>query len=191
MLRINANYSDYYDDTDANYPAGKAVDASAPDSIDGTPWLASWFNDLNGARQALYKEAFGSLSGISGSADSANDSDVLKAILRLINRAFSEKVSQVSVTGAETVISWSALELSFDASANYAVIATAAGNYREFLPFGATAESDGVHIFARRLVDGEIVDGTRHIAWGARNWGEGLWNDFGSMDVNLYIQKIA
>ena len=77
MLKIDANYSDYYDGTDANYPAGKAIDASATDSIDGTPWLASWFNDLNGARQALWKKAFGDLTGVSGVSDNANNSDVL------------------------------------------------------------------------------------------------------------------
>ena len=191
MLKIDANYSDYYDGTDANYPAGKAIDASATDSIDGTPWLASWFNDLNGARQALWKKAFGDLTGVSGVSDNANNSDVLKAILKLIQTAFDEKIFQVAVTGEETVIAWNDLGLSYDAQANYAVIVTAAGNYREFLSFGATAENDGVHIFARRLIDGEIIDGTRHITWGVRNWGEGLWNDFDSMNVNLQIQKVA
>lgn len=191
MLKIDANYSDYYDGTDADYPAGKAVDASATDSIDGTPWLAAWFNDLNGARQAVFKKAFGDVSGMSGKPDNANASDFLDAILKLIQTAFDEKIFRMSVTGEETVIAWSVLGLTYDASANYAVIATPAGNYKEFLPFGAEAQGDGIHIYPRRLINGRIEGGTRHVTWGARTWGDGLWNDFASMDVNLQVQKTA
>lgn len=191
MLKIDANYSDYYDGTDVNYPAGKAIDASATDSIDGTPWLAKFFNDIIGARQAIWKKAFGNLIGISGNEDNANNSDVLTAILKLIDNSFNEKLFQVEIAGEETVIAWNDLGLTFDADATYAVIVNAAGNYPEFLSFGGSAESDGIHIYARRLVDGKITPGTRHVTWGARNWGVGLWNDYASMNVNLQVQKVS
>lgn len=78
MLKIDANYSDYRDDTDTeNYPGGKAVATSTPLSIDGTPWLSSLFNDIMGARQALWVAAFGSIDGISNSADNVKKSDTL------------------------------------------------------------------------------------------------------------------
>ena len=131
------------------------------------------------------------MNGISGNEDNANNSDVLTAILKLIDNSFNEKLFQVEIAGEETVIAWNDLGLTFDADATYAVIVNAAGNYPEFLSFGGSAESDGIHIYARRLVDGKITPGTRHVTWGARNWGVGLWNDYASMNVNLQVQKVS
>lgn len=191
MLKIDANYTDYRDDTDVqNYPGGKAVDTSTPESIDGTPWKASFFNDLIGARQALFLAAFGSLAAVTNTADTAQSSDVLRAIQKLIKDAFDSKIFQVSVTGEETVIDWNTLGLTYSANNTYACIVTPAGNYEEFLPFGASVENDGVHIFPRRLINGKIIPGTRRVKWGVRKWGVGKWNAYASMNVNLQLQII-
>ena len=48
MIKIDENYTDYRDDTDPKYPAGKAVNASTEEGVDGTPILASLINDING-----------------------------------------------------------------------------------------------------------------------------------------------
>ena len=84
MIRIDENYTEFRDDNDPDYPGGKAVDAPTPDSFEGTPFMARWMNDVNGFRQAVFREAFGSLDGISGEPDNANKSDTLAAIEKLL-----------------------------------------------------------------------------------------------------------
>lgn len=81
MFKIDENYSDNYDDTDVvRYPGGKAINSSGVDTTDGTPWLAKMFNNTIGWMQALYIKAFGSLTGISGDAENAQISDVVRAL---------------------------------------------------------------------------------------------------------------
>lgn len=190
MIKIDANYTDYRDDTDEKYPFGKAVAASTPNSTDGTPWRKELFNDLHGARTAIFKKAFGNTRQPTNTPDNTENSDLLDAILQLIQDAFSSRIFSVEVTGEETVVSWETLGVSFDASKTYAVIATPAGNYEEFLPFGTECKNDGVHIYPRRLINGKIVSGTRHKKWGTRKWGIGKWNDYEAMHVNLQFQEI-
>jgi len=84
MIRIDERYTDFRDDTDPNYPGGKAVNAPTPESVEGTPFLAEWMNCTNGFRQALMRRVFGTLDGISGKPDNANESDTLDAIEKLI-----------------------------------------------------------------------------------------------------------
>ena len=83
MIKLDIDYTDYRDDTDPNYPGGKAVDSEEEDSYDGTPYKADWMNDINGFRQALYKDAFGGLESISKLPDHANESDSMKALYEL------------------------------------------------------------------------------------------------------------
>jgi len=85
MIRIDENYTDFRDDNDPNYPGGKAIDASTPESIDGTPILAKWMNCTNGFRQAVFQKAFGSLDELSGNPDHANNSDTVNAIQKMIS----------------------------------------------------------------------------------------------------------
>ena len=81
MIKIDSTYSNYFDNTDPDYPGGKAIDAATDEGIDGTPYRAVWMNDIIGARQALWVAAFGDITGISGDADKVGASDVLTAIL--------------------------------------------------------------------------------------------------------------
>ena len=85
MIKLDQNYSDYTDETDEAYPAGKAVNASNSESYDGTPILADMINDMHGARQAIFKEAYGSVDGMSGEPDNVHASDTLNAIKKLID----------------------------------------------------------------------------------------------------------
>lgn len=83
MIKIDENYTDYRDDTDPKYPAGKAVNASNEEGVDGTPILANWMNDINGFRQAVFMAAFGDLNALSGVPDNAFKSDTLDAINKI------------------------------------------------------------------------------------------------------------
>lgn len=82
MLKLDQNYSDYTDETDSEYPEGKAVNASTSESFDGTPLLASFMNNIIGAMQAMYKKAFGSTEGIDGNADTVNNSQFADAVAK-------------------------------------------------------------------------------------------------------------
>lgn len=191
MFKIDENYSDYVDKSDsANYPFGKAKNSTSSDSIDGTPWTADIFNDLHGARQAVFRKAFGSEKELSGEPDNANKSDFLDAIEQLIKNAFLSRAFVVEATGVETVIAWSELEITYDSGKTYSVIAAVHGNYEEFLPLGVTTDEYGIHIFARRLVDGGIVAGTRAAKWGERKWGVGKWMSYGPVKVDLRVEAV-
>lgn len=93
MIKLDATYSDYVNTSDPKYPAGKAVDASGEESTDGTPLLAKWMNDINGTRQAIIKEAFGDMSGVSGVPDDVENSDVLKALKKITQEYTNGKVA--------------------------------------------------------------------------------------------------
>lgn len=92
MIKIDQNYTDYRDDTDPKYPGGKAVNATTAESTDGTPLLADWMNDINGARQAIFLEAFGDMDKVSGNPDNVQESDILKAIKK-ITQDYTDKTN--------------------------------------------------------------------------------------------------
>ena len=96
MIKIDHNYTDYRDDTDPKYPGGKAVNATTAESTDGTPLLADWMNDINGALQAIFIEAFGNINKVSGKPDNVRESDVLKAIKK-ITQEYTDKTNAVEV----------------------------------------------------------------------------------------------
>ena len=82
MLKLNQNYSDYTDETDVNYPEGKAVNASSSESYDGTPLLAEFMNDVNAAHIAMYEKAHGSRDGINGQADTQKASQFADSVAK-------------------------------------------------------------------------------------------------------------
>ena len=92
MIKIDQNYTDYRDDGDPKYPGGKAVDAATAEGADGTPLLASWMNDINGTRQAIFIEAFGNIDKVSGKPDNVQESDVLKAVKK-ITQDYTDKTN--------------------------------------------------------------------------------------------------
>lgn len=84
MLKLDRNYSDYTDETDAKYPEGKAINASTSESADGTPLLADFMNDINASHIAMYELAYGSREGISGKADTQKASQFVDAVAKLV-----------------------------------------------------------------------------------------------------------
>jgi hypothetical protein len=190
MIKIDASYTEYYDATDPNYPGGKGVDATTEDSFDGTPYKKELMNDIVGWRQAAWIKAFGSIAGISGVPDNIEHSDTLNAILKIIQDSLNAQYFIKNVTGVETVIPLSELNITFDTQKKYFIFISPGGNYPEFLPFGYEVMEDGLHIFPYRLIDNEKIPGTRMITWGVRLWGEGLWGEFGSMPVNIIIKEL-
>ena len=82
MLKLNRDYSDYTDETDVNYPEGKAVNASTSESYDGTPLLAEFMNDVNAAHIAMYEKAHGSRDGINGQADTQKASQFADSVAK-------------------------------------------------------------------------------------------------------------
>lgn len=82
MLKLNSNYSDYTDETDVNYPEGKAVNASSSESYDGTPLLAEFMNDVNAAHIAMYEKAYGNRDGINGQADTQKASQFADSVTK-------------------------------------------------------------------------------------------------------------
>jgi hypothetical protein len=192
MFKIGAGYTEYYDPNDSHYPGGKAVPASGTDSMDGTNWRADWFNDLHGAKQAVYIAAFGSLEGISNKPDNAVDSDFLKALLKLIQDENKSQYFIKNIKGPETVIPLSELKITFDSEKRYFIYISPNGDFREFLPFGAELKESGLYIYSQRLINGQVVPGTRIKRWGdGGKWGDGgLWGEYGVMPINILIKEL-
>lgn len=195
MFKIDANYTDYREDNDPLMPGGAAVPAANPDSFDGTPWRALWFNHLHGFFQALFIDAFGTLDTISGEPDNAHNSDGLKAIKRIIEKILTNQYLIKIISGEHFIIPLSEIpgfnsELEEFNPDNYAVFVTPHGNYPEFLNFGAELQADGLHIYPRRLINGKIIPGTRLKGWGEGLWGEGLFGEYGQMPINIIVKEI-
>lgn len=88
MQKYDNTYSDYHDDGDPDgYPYGKARDASGPESVDGTPIKASFFNDVIGMMQAIQKGASPEGTSITGRPERVSESDVWDALRGFIERA--------------------------------------------------------------------------------------------------------
>jgi len=189
MFKIDAGYSEYYDLNDPQYPGGKSVSSTTTESVDGTKWDSALFNDIHGAKQAIFIAAFGSLEKISGRPDNAEDSDMLRAILELIQK---KGVYIKSIKGPETIIPLDELNITFNPEKKYSIFISPQGEYREFLPFGAEIKESGLYIYAQRLVNNQLIPGTRKIKWGCgRKWGDGgKWGEYGVMPVNIIIKEL-
>jgi hypothetical protein len=92
MIRIDENYSPYREDNDPAYPGGKAVSAPTGNSIAGTPWRASLFNQIIGFFQAAIVEALGSFS-IFGEPDKVGHSEVLSALNIIAARIAGQEIT--------------------------------------------------------------------------------------------------
>ena len=88
MIKLDQEYSDFLVISAPGYPFGKAIDSTTKESVDGTPYKAVWMNDINGTRQAIIKYAYGNLATVSGVSDTADNSDVLNALLKIIENIF-------------------------------------------------------------------------------------------------------
>ena len=80
MNRYDYNYSQYYKEPDEDYPVGSAVNSTNEDSLDGTPILAKFFNDVIGFMQAVFFGVNGKDAEVTGEPETARKSDVWNAI---------------------------------------------------------------------------------------------------------------
>lgn len=85
MNWYNERYSAYFAAPDKAYPLGSAVDSTSEDNLDGTPYLAAFFNDVIGSMQAIIFGVFGTNYEVSGKPDSCVKSDVWDAIKKFVN----------------------------------------------------------------------------------------------------------
>jgi hypothetical protein len=90
MIKIDAKYTDYFDNTDPLYPFGKAVDTSNGDAEDGTPYKADWMNDVDGFHQAAVVEGQVQISGV---PDRAGASDILNALKKIMSERIGIEVT--------------------------------------------------------------------------------------------------
>jgi hypothetical protein len=97
MIKIDEGYTDYYIGDDSAYPGGKAVDTSAGDTEDGTPYKADWMNDVGGFFQAAIVDALGKFT-VSGAPDKVGRSDVLNALKIIIHRLIADDTVKKSVS---------------------------------------------------------------------------------------------
>jgi hypothetical protein len=88
-----------------------------------------------------------------------------------LNRGIQFSLKQI--IGIETIIPLSELNIQYDPEKQYPLLVTAYGVYPEFVSFNADMQPDGVHIRPVRLVDGQLVPGTRIKKWGTEKWGTG------------------
>ena len=89
MIKLDGDYSDYTS-KDEDYPEGKAINATTSESYDGTPLLAEFMNDINGAHIAMYEKAYGSRNGIDGKPDTQKKSQFADAVEKLIDDTVGE-----------------------------------------------------------------------------------------------------
>lgn len=189
MIKIDSTYSNYYDDTDPNYPGGKAVDAATDEGIDGTPYKADWMNDVIGAFQALYVEAFGNITGITGLPDKVGNSDVVRAVQKMIDKASDKKFYQFEVNAASVVIPWGDFERTYNSEINYLVYAVLAEDNGDVLPIRTHVDSDGVHLTIREIKDNKVQDIQRPVVWGSFVFGEKKWAEACPFKVNIIIKE--
>jgi hypothetical protein len=82
------------------------------------------------------------------------------------------------ISGPETVIPWSEINIDYTPEKTFCIFILAHGNYKEFFNFAYETQSDGLHVFPQRIIDGKIIQGTRRKLWGMGKWGEGMvWVD--------------
>ncbi len=111
MNKYDHSYSAYFNSPNADYPEGSAIDASSEDSLDGTPMLAAWFNDIIGFFQAAFHKAFGNPRAgetvtreVSGVPETAQKSDILDALESIMDKKDSvldEKINAEKTSRAE------------------------------------------------------------------------------------------
>lgn len=77
---------EYCDQSDPEMPGGKAVDDPTGDSYAGTSWDAVFFNQILGFFMAAITDGLGGMDKVSGSHDTAKNSDVLNALKKTMKR---------------------------------------------------------------------------------------------------------
>ena len=101
MNYYDERYSAYFAAPDADYPLGSAVDSTSEDNLDGTPYLAAFFNDVIGSMQAVIFGVFGKNYKVSGAPDSCGKSDVWDAIQKFVNDGDDALAADIAAINAK------------------------------------------------------------------------------------------
>lgn len=107
MNLYDEHYSAYFNAPDDKYPCGSAVDSTSEDRLDGTPYLAAFFNDVVGFFQAVFFGVFGNpkipgeavTRSPSNSPENARASDVWDAIKKFVGDRVDEIRAMIGVAG--------------------------------------------------------------------------------------------
>ena len=192
MIRIDETYAEFFDDTDEHYPAGKAIDVSGEDQFDGTPYLARWMNDIIGFGQALFKEAFGSLAGISNNPDNADVSDRLDAIKVIAQKEFRKNLHTVECYDAESVFDWADLGIAYDAAKQYFASGYLPSEIPDFLRIDCKCKSDGLHVKIMLLNGGSQIPFLDYVTWNSFIWGADghKWGEKARTKVNVFVSEV-
>lgn len=98
MNLYDEHYSAYFGAPGEEYPVGSGVDSTSEDRLDGTPFLAAFFNDVVGFFQAAFFGVFGNpftpnavvTRSPSNTPENAKRSDVWDAIKKFVTDRVSE-----------------------------------------------------------------------------------------------------
>ena len=88
-------------------------------------------------------------------------------------RASSAGFAVTFVSGAETIIPWSELNIDYAPNRVFYIAISAHGFFPEYVSFPYKTGSEGLHVFPHRLVNGQLVNGTPMRKWGTFKWGAG------------------
>jgi len=88
-------------------------------------------------------------------------------------RASSAGFSVKLISGPETVILWSELNIDYTPDRTFAIFITAHGNFPEYVSFPYETKEDGLRVLPQRLINGQLVNGTGMRKWGTKKWGAG------------------
>ncbi|MBR1913149.1 MAG: hypothetical protein IJ828_12480 [Treponema sp.] len=191
MILIDATYSEYTGGKTPEYPGGCAKDASTDEGFDGTEYKARWHNDVIGAMHAVFVAAFGDINRVTNRPDNVLDSDFLRAIKQLTKVQADVARVVKNINGAETILTWSELNVFYSEERHFAAFASFNGKYKEFLPVKAWAEEDGVHVYIRyQDADGNVIDGTPVIKWNTGKWGTYKWGQQTYMSTNIIVKEV-
>ena len=93
MNRYDSSYSAYYKEPDDDYPVGSAVNSTNEDSLDGTPYLAKFFNDVIGFMQTVFFDVNGKDARVSNTPETARKSDVWGSIKKFVGDSVERRAA--------------------------------------------------------------------------------------------------
>lgn len=106
MLKYDKTYSQYNNGPSDDYPNGSAVNATSEDNIDGTPYVAGFFNDVIGFFQAVFYGVNGRSAQVSGYSETANYSDVWNALKKFVGDSVesAKQALQTAITSLQNAL---------------------------------------------------------------------------------------
>lgn len=154
MINLNGLFPTRSTAPDADYPTGGAQDISAPGAGDGTPWIASIYNDINGFHQALVAAAG---ITVSGSPETVQASQLLEALLQI------QTYASITAFGADPALADNTtfIQNALNAAANGGGVVIPPGNFitdKLTMVDGVTLISVGGELTLKDASDDSIIE---------------------------------